>query len=66
MASSGKNLTARVAYGELYVTLTAEGASWNPDVADDMIKRVSELWREALSAVQETGAWDPVGAEEDE
>jgi len=39
------------------VELTAEGASWNPDVADDLIKRVTVLWREALDAMLESNTW---------
>jgi hypothetical protein len=65
MANS-KNLIARVSYGDLQVVLTAEGASWNPDVADDLIKRVNGLWLSALEAMQETGAWDPVTVEEED
>ena len=41
-----KNLIAKVTYGDLRVELIAEGASWNPDVADDLIKRVNNLWKE--------------------
>jgi len=52
-----KNLIAKVTYGELRVELIAEGASWNPDVADDLIKRVNNLWKESLNAMVETNAW---------
>ena len=53
-----KNIMARVVYGDLRVELTAEGVSWNPDVADDLIKRVNALWKSSLEAMQETGAWE--------
>lgn len=56
MASS-RSLIAKLQYGDLRVELTAEGASWNPDVADDLIKRVGTLWREALDAMLETNTW---------
>jgi len=62
-----KNIMARVVYGDLRVELTAEGVSWNPDVADDLIKRVNSLWRSSLEAMQETGAWEEaVAVDEDD
>ena len=56
MASS-RSLIAKLQYGDLRVELTAEGASWNPDVADDLIKRVTVLWREALDAMLGSNTW---------
>ena len=64
--ATGKNLIAKVSYGDLQVILTAEGASWNPDVADDLIKRVRQLWKDSLESMQETGAWIAVDADEDD
>ena len=61
-----KNIMARVVYGDLRVELTAEGASWNPDVADDLIKRVNALWRSSLEAMQETGAWENAIVDDDD
>lgn len=61
----GKNLIAKVSYGDLKVELTAEGASWNPDIADDLIARVRVLWRDALEAMLETNAWDAVDVDDD-
>lgn len=62
----GKNLTAKVAYADLKVELIAEGASWNPDVADDLIKRVKVLWRDSLESMLETNAWNAVDVDQDE
>ncbi len=62
MASS-RSLIAKLQYGDLRVELTAEGASWNPDVADDLIKRVGSLWREALDAMLETNTWVAVDSD---
>jgi hypothetical protein len=64
MAGVSKNLIVVVSYGELTVELTAEGASWNPDVADDLIKRVSVLWKDSLTSMNETNSW--VSSDEDE
>lgn len=60
MATSNRSLIARLQYGELIVTLTAEGASWNPDVADDLIKRVGILWKESLTTMLDTNTWHAV------
>ncbi len=57
MATSNRSLIAKLQYGDLTVTLTAEGASWNPDVADDLIKRVGTLWKESLTSMLETNTW---------
>lgn len=64
--ATGKNLIAKVTYGDLQVALTAEGASWNPDVADDLIKRVGQLWKDSLESMQETGAWVSVDADDED
>jgi len=60
MAASNRSLIAKLQYGDLIVTLTAEGASWNPDVADDLIKRVGVLWKDSLTSMLETNTWQAV------
>jgi len=60
MATSNRSLIAKLQYGDLIVTLTAEGASWNPDVADDLIKRVGTLWKDSLISMLETNTWQAV------
>lgn len=66
MASNSRSLIAKCQYGDLRVELTAEGASWNPDVADDLIKRVGALWKEALDAMLETNTWLAYDADTDD
>lgn len=66
MASANRSLIAKLQYGDLRVELTAEGASWNPDVADDLIKRVAVLWRESLDAMLETNTWLAYDADNDD
>ena len=56
----GKTVTAKVTFADLRVELTAEQASWNPDIVDDMISRVSRLWKEALQAMVDTRTWEEV------
>lgn len=55
--ASGRNLIARVSFGDLKVELIAEGASWNPDIADDLMKRVKALYRDSVETMIETNAW---------
>jgi ATP:corrinoid adenosyltransferase len=59
-----KNLIARVTYSDLRVELIAEGAVWNPDIADDLIARVKNLWRDSLESMVETNAWKMVDVDE--
>lgn len=66
MAQNTRSLIARLQYGDLKVELTAEGASWNPDVADDLIKRIAALWKEALEAMLETNTWTAYDSDDDE
>lgn len=66
MAANNRSLIAKLQYGDLTVTLTAEGASWNPDVADDLIKRVGTLWKESLEAMLETNTWMAVDADSED
>jgi hypothetical protein len=61
-----KNLIAKVSYGDLKVELIAEGAVWNPDIADDLIKRVKNLWQNSLQAMSDTNAWEMVDSNEEE
>lgn len=64
--ASNKNLIAKITYGDLRVELIAEGASWNPDVADDLIKRISSLWRESLDAMLETNSWKVIDTDDED
>ncbi len=40
-------MTLHICYGDLRVTLNAEGVSWSPDVAADMVARGVAAFREA-------------------
>lgn len=61
-----RSLIAKLQYGDLRVELVAEGASWNPDVADDLIKRVNNLWKESLVSMLDTNTWNSFDPESDE
>jgi hypothetical protein len=57
-----KDIIVRLSYGELKMELIAEGASWNPDVADDFIRRAKVMWHNTLESMMETDTWDSVEA----
>jgi hypothetical protein len=59
-----KSIIVRLSYGDLKLEFTAEGASWNPDVADDFIRRTKTLWRDALESMMDTNAWEAVDVSE--
>jgi hypothetical protein len=65
MAAPTKDAMIRIAYGELYVQMVAEGHAGNPDVMDDLTRRAIEAFRQAAVTVVETGIMD-VDVEEDE
>ena len=48
-----RDLNASMSYGDIRVDITAEGASWNPDIADDLAKRLCEMFRSAVSIISE-------------
>ena len=62
--AGNKNLIAKVTYADLRVELIAEGAVWNPDIADDLIARVKTLWRDSLESMVETQAWKMIDADD--
>ena len=46
-----RDMTLHICYGDLRVTLNAEGVSWAPDVAADMRAHVLATFREACDIV---------------
>jgi len=42
----GREITLSISCGEMQVTLNAEGVSWSPDVASDMVARAIQAFRE--------------------
>ena len=59
-----KNLIVKITYADLRVELVAEGAVWNPDIADDLIARVKILWRDSLESMVEANAWKMVDVDD--
>ena len=64
-----KNLVVKLSYCDLKVEVIAEGMSgnmWNPDVADDVMRRAKAMWRDALEAMNDTDTWNSVSIAEDD
>ena len=49
------DISVMVRYGDLQVALQAEGVSWSPDVAADMVTRVQSLWSGVLAEAKVMG-----------
>ena len=61
-----KDLVACIEFGELRVDLRAEGTPYNPDVLDDLVRRASDLWTNAVRIAIDTGLMDRAVLDEDE
>lgn len=62
-----RDIQAHVRYGEIGVAMVAEGVSWSPDAANDLVNRVSVLWENTLQALYSYGMLDTdTDDEEDE
>jgi hypothetical protein len=55
MAVPTKDAVIRIGFGMLYVQIMAEGHAGNPDVLDDMTRRAITAFKEAATAVVESG-----------
>ena len=61
-----RDIVVRIVFGEIEVGIAAEGVSWSPDVASDMVARAKVLWHDALEELAEIGMLDIGGDEESE
>lgn len=55
---TSKDMVIRIVYDDIRCELIAEGASWSPDVADDMTARIKDLWKAAMETIVESGAYE--------
>ena len=55
---ASKDMIIRIVYDDIRCELIAEGASWSPDVADDMTARIKDLWKAAMQTIVDTGAYE--------
>ena len=58
MRPSMRDIHVHVGYGELRCALVAEGVSWSPDVAADMVSRMQHLFCNTLLEVYQYGLLD--------
>jgi len=63
MRIPARDMSVHLAYLDLHLAVVAQGVSYSPDVADDMIGRMSKLLDESLLRLAEYGL---LGNEEDE
>lgn len=56
-----KDIRVQISYLDLRVSLVAEGCSWSPDVAEDMVNRMDSLWASALAHAVMFGLMSPDG-----
>jgi len=53
-----KDIAIRMSWGEFSIQLVAEGSSWNPDVANDLVKRATESFKDGINTLMEQGLLD--------
>jgi len=63
MRIPARDMSVHVAYLDLHLAVVAQGVSYSPDVADDMIGRMSKLLDESLTRLFEYGL---LGEQDDE
>lgn len=52
---SSRDIQLHVRYGEIQVSMIAEGVSWSPDAANDLVNRVAMAWDNTLASLYEHG-----------
>jgi hypothetical protein len=63
MRIPSRDIGLHVNYLDLHIALIAQGSSWSPDVADDMIKRMKNLFDNTIHTLVEFGL---MGEQEDD
>lgn len=70
MRPISRDMQLHIAYGDIRVSLIAEGVSWSPDVAQDMVNRGREAWSSTLEELAlvglTAGGWDDDDEEDDD
>ncbi len=66
MRVPNRDMSVHLAYLDLHLAIVAQGVSYSPDVADDMVGRMSKLLDESLLRLAEYGLLDTEEDEEDE
>jgi hypothetical protein len=66
MRIPARDMSVHVAYLDLNMAIVAQGVSWSPDVADDMIVRMGKLFDQALNNLYQYGMLETDDEDEDE
>lgn len=66
MKIPARDMSVHVAYLDLHLAIVAQGVSWSPDVADDMITRMSKLLDQSMMTLAQYGVLVEDDEEEDE
>lgn len=65
MKIPARDMSVHVAYLDLHLAIVAQGVAWSPDVADDMISRMSKLLDQSMMTLAQYGVFED-DEEEDE
>ena len=66
MKIPARDMSVHVAYLDLHLAIVAQGVAWSPDVADDMISRMSKLLDQSMMTLAQYGVLVEDDEEEDE
>lgn len=66
MRGMSRNMHAFIAWQDMKVGLVAEDVSWSPDVAQDMVNRVHEMWHDTLLELNRFGMLGNGGVTDDD
>jgi hypothetical protein len=66
MRFPSRDMAIHLAYLDLHLAVVAQGVSWSPDVADDMITRMGKLFNESMYTLSEYGTFDLNDEDDDE
>lgn len=61
-----QDMHAHIGYGDIRCSLISEGTAWSPDVAQDMVNRLNELWFSTLQSMDEFGMLASSGEGDDD
>lgn len=66
MRIPARDMSVHLAYLDLHLAIVAQGVAYSPDVADDLVGRMSILFDQSLYRLAEYGLLDSEGDEDEE
>lgn len=66
MRIPARDMSVHLAYLDLHLAVVAQGVAYSPDVADDLVGRMSSLFDQSLMRLAEYGLLDSEGDDEEE